>query len=183
MLRTRDTVALACLAALLASTDASAHMPIAHACTLQTPETSLPRARPWSGHEATRSARPPRTMRTYAMQAASLRTGQAHLRAATAQALVRDRNLEGMLGSAIGDIQTMQDVMGMEALVAMRQAHGARGSASGRQARFDVIFEEGSRADFIVSLDYPVARYVVGSARDPQGERLTDARCIEPQNA
>ncbi|TDK33914.1 hypothetical protein [Luteimonas terrae] len=155
-------------------------MPVQHACTLHAPyvdSSSTRRDVALQGDARERQ----RAMHTYTLQAASLRTPHPHLRTARAQMLVGDRNLEGMLSSAVGDLETLIDVIGMDALVAMRQAEDARGPAWKRQARLVLVFDDASRADFIASLGHPNARYVIGSARDPQGDVLPDSRCVGPQ--
>jgi len=182
VLSTRNAAALACFALMLVSPHVSGRMPIQHACTLRAPSVEPSSARRDVALQGDARERQ-RAMRTYTLQAASLRTNHPHLRTTRAQTLVGDRNLEGMLGSALGDIETLIEVIGMDALVAMRQAEDARGPAWKRQARLVLMFDDASRAEFVASLGHPNARYVIGSARGQTGDVLRDRRCVGPQGS
>lgn len=151
-----------------------AAMPAEHDCTLRDPQTT-------ARHAAASSARSDRVQtraaRTYTLRVSSLQTDNERVRTGTAHALVGDRNLQAMLESAVGDIETLMRVIDAETLVAMRDAENARRTPAEFQARITVVFDDDSEADFIATVGDTTAGYVIGSARTSDGARLEDERC------
>lgn len=156
-----------------------AAMPVAHDCAIRDPVPDMqPTARRASATSARSDRMRTRTSRAYTLQASSLQTGHPRVRTGTARVLAGDRNLQGMLESAVGDIEVLTQVIGAQTLIAMRDAENARRAPAEFQARITVVFDDHSEAEFIVAVGHPVAMYVIGSARGADGARLEDDRCI-----
>ena len=179
------TLACTALAAIVTAIDlplpVQAAMPVDHDCAIRDPVTDMqPTARRASATSARSDRMQTRTSRAYTLQASSLQTGHPRVRTGTARELAGDRNLQGMLESAVGDIETLTQVIGAETLVAMRDAEKGRRTPAEFQARITVVFDDHSEADFIVAVGHPAAMYVIGSARGADGVRLADDRCTAP---
>ena len=175
----RLTLAFAAIVALISLTlPVQAAMPVDHDCALREPAADQ---QPTARRPAGTSARPPRTQtrtpRAYTLQASSLQSDHERVRTGTAHELVGDRNLQAMLESAVGDIETVTPLIGTETLLAMRNAESAHRAPAEFQARITVVFDDHSEADFMVAVGHPVAMYVIGSARAADGVRLADAPC------
>lgn len=131
------------------------------------------RASTYSEQDARRRSGP---LHLYSMQAASLDTTHPHLRSGNAKGIVQDNNLRGMFESAIGEHEPLMRVIRADWLIT--GPHGSSPEASTHfRARITVTFEDRSEADFLVTPDYPIATYIVGSARTADGVRLADDRC------
>lgn len=178
----KPILACAALAAIVATIGLPlpvyAAMPVVHDCALRDAFADM---QPTARRTDATSARPERNQRhaprAYTLQASSLQSDYERIRTGTAHALVGDRNRQAMLESAVGDIETMTEVIGTETLVAMRNAENARRTPAESQARMTVVFDDHSEADFMVAVGHTVAMYVIGSARGADGVRLADDRC------
>lgn len=173
-IRTRAALG-ALLTAMMLPPTAQATMPVQHDCALRDPVADAPTTRRVSPARA--AGTPAHTLRDYSIQAASLLNAHARVRLGSARELVGDRNLQGMLESAVGDIETLTQVIGTDTLAAMRNAENARRPPQEFQARVIVVFDDDSSADFIATTGYPIAKYIIGSARGADGTRLADERC------
>lgn len=157
---------------------AHAAMPVDHDCAIRDTVPDMnSSARRASASSARSEQLETRTPRAYTLQASSLQTGHERVRTGTAKELVGNWNLQGMLESAVGEIETMNQLIGTETLLAMRNAENARRARAEFQARITVVFDDDSEADFVVAVGHPVATYVIGSARTADGVPLADDRC------
>lgn len=148
-----------------------------HDCTLRDPpsETRDPARRASRNNERNAQPRTTPPLR-YSMHVASLDTAHAHLRSGNANGIIHDDNLRGMFESAVGDHEPLMGVIRTDWLIT--GPHGSSPEASAHfRARITVTFEDRSEVDFLVTPDYPIARYIVGSARTADGVRLADDRC------
>lgn len=97
-----------------------------------------------------------------------------HVKVQTAHDLVRDKNMQGMLESAIGDIEAMTRIIDpgvLDGFVDMGQlAASYLGLKQQTAMLVRVVFEDGSYADFKATIDHTTAEYLVDTPRTASGQ-------------